>query len=745
MGLITFIAVGFALAFVLYIPFPFAVMALLRRRFLSTVRKSGYTCLTFDDGPCPLATPQILKLLKQNGIKATFFLVGEKAEKHPDLVDMIVAGGHEVGEHGYSHSHPWKCSPLRSATDLIKGRQALKRHQALRNTTCFRPPYGKFNLFTLIYVWITKKQVAFWDVDPKDYREYSGQRVAKKVIDRFRAGSVVLLHDGRNGRNSGATLVTVAATQSVLRSSKKSRLHFATISEALARGQEKMTKIKMIQNARQRVIASCARLFSGNRIETSATRGSLWLGTASLVEQGLRFLRNIILARLLAPEAFGALAIVLAINQAFETLMEIGIQTAIIQNPKGQERTYLNGAWWLAMARAVCLYALACLVAPWVAQFYHNPDLLPLMRVAFLGILFNGAMSPRIYVAIKQMNFKQWVLVHHGAGLVGILSAVLLAFAIRNVWALVLGFTIEAAVRCLLSYLVCPYLPGLSFDRDHLRALFKYVRGVAGLPILTYIFMRIDIFVIGKICSPTELGLYSMAAAISQMPFHFFGAIIAPIAMPTFSAMQTDKAWINEAIMHVTAAIAFLGFPLLLCAALYGKDLLLLVYGAEYTKAAGPFAIIFSSSLLQILCIPVATLYMAIGRPELHRLFAVIRTVSMLVLIYPAVKYFGLTGAAMAGLVSIMLGFLFQVIRMHKITKIDLRRYGLIFLRAVGMSGGVAALWLITHNLYPGRPWLNLLPGAMGCLLAYVLTTMAFLQPQSSFSTFFTASYRKQA
>jgi hypothetical protein len=98
----------------------------------------------------------------------------------------------------------------------------------------------------------------------------------------------------------------------------------------------------------------------------------------------------------------------------------------------------------------------------------------------------------------------------------------------------------------------------------------------------------------------------------------------------------------------------------------------------------------------------------------------------------------------MAGLVSIVLGFLFQLIRMHAITQIDLRRYGLIFLHAIGISGGVAALWLVTHNLYPGRPLLNLLPGAIGCLLAYALAMMAFLQPQGSFSTFFTASPGKQ-
>jgi len=233
MGSLTLTIIILALAFVLYIPFPFVVKTWMRRRFLVTVRKSGYTCLTFDDGPCPIATPQILDLLQKNGVKATFFLLGEKVEKYPDLVDRIMADGHEVGEHSYSHSHPWKCSPLRSITDLTRGGQTLKRYTA-QGTTCFRPPYGKLNLFTLIYLWITKRQVAFWDIDPKDYREHCGRMVAQKIGDRFRTGSVVLLHDGRNG---GAALATIAATQLLLGSAAKSKLRFGTIGEALARGQ----------------------------------------------------------------------------------------------------------------------------------------------------------------------------------------------------------------------------------------------------------------------------------------------------------------------------------------------------------------------------------------------------------------------------------------------------------------------------------------------------------------------------
>lgn len=236
MELITWILIGAALAFVLYIPFPFVIKCVMRTRFLSTVGKSGFICLTFDDGPCPEATPQILAILKQNGIKATFFLVGEKVVAYPGLTDKILADGHQVGEHSYSHSHPWKCSPWRSAVDLIKGGHVFKRYQVLRQSIYFRPPYGKFNLLTLLYVWITKKQVAFWDIDPQDYRDYSGREIAQKAIAQLHTNSIVLLHDGRNNANDSVNTVTVNATNLILEAAPKNTRRFVTIAEAIAGG-----------------------------------------------------------------------------------------------------------------------------------------------------------------------------------------------------------------------------------------------------------------------------------------------------------------------------------------------------------------------------------------------------------------------------------------------------------------------------------------------------------------------------
>jgi O-antigen/teichoic acid export membrane protein len=290
-----------------------------------------------------------------------------------------------------------------------------------------------------------------------------------------------------------------------------------------------------------------------------------------------------------------------------------------------------------------------------------------------------------------------------------------------EVWALVIGFTIEAAARCLLSYLFCPFRPGFRFDREAWQALAKYARGMMGIPILTFIFMRADIFVIGKLCSAGELGLYSVAVALAHMPLQLLSVLMSQVAMPVFSKMQNDFERINQAILGITTAIALVGFPLLLFAILYGREILLLVYGAPYATVSGPFNVAFASALIRFLGVPIATICFATGRPELHRFFTIVRVAFILALIYPATKFLGLAGAALAVLIAIFVSHVLQVLRMRKITGLDFSHYGVTFLPAAGISICVIIVWLATQSLTTSMPAFHLLGGAASCLLAYAL------------------------
>ena len=414
------------------------------------------------------------------------------------------------------------------------------------------------------------------------------------------------------------------------------------------------------------------------------------------------------------------MAIILAVNTAFESFTQVGIKEAVVQNPQGHEREFLNGAWWLSCFRSVGLYALVFLVAPWIATFYEKPELGSLLRVAFLSLFFNGLMSAGAYVAVKKMKFLQWAILFHGGGIIGVLTSVVLGFHLVNVWALVIGFTVEGISRCLLSFIVCPFLPTWRFRKDHLASLLKYARGMLGLPILTFIFMRTDIFVIGKFFAFESLGLYAMARLLANIPFGFITMLIGQVMMPAFSERQSDLELINRWTNNTTSIVAFIGFPALALLALHGGDILALFYGRSYSAVGVPFAIIFSTALLRTCGVPMVAVYLALGKPGLHRLFTAIRAALILALIYPAIKWLGLEGAALAGLVAMAISYIFQALRLRRVTGLEMKRYFVIFIKAVLFATPVFLFWAVFHWFLPLKGYWAILPSLFGCLTAYI-------------------------
>src|SRR5271170_2510681 len=109
---------------------------------------------------------------------------------------------------------------------------------------------------------------------------------------------------------------------------------------------------------RNRLKVAADRVLVGESLRAKVARGGAWLGSGSFVEQVSRFARNMLLTRLLAPSAFGAMAIVLSSSSLVGSLSDVGLWPAVIRNPRGGEDAYLNAAWWMGMGRAICIYAM---------------------------------------------------------------------------------------------------------------------------------------------------------------------------------------------------------------------------------------------------------------------------------------------------------------------------------------------------------------------------------------------------
>lgn len=151
-------------------------------------RKAVY--LTFDDGPIPEVTPQVLAVLDRYGVKATFFMVGENAVKHPEVFEQVRAGGHSIGNHTYNHIKGLRVR-TRAYLDNIG-----KADTVLGGTCLFRPPYGRFWIWQKLALFRQGYEMYLWDVLTHDYNpNYTPERMLA-VIQRYtRNGSIINFHD----------------------------------------------------------------------------------------------------------------------------------------------------------------------------------------------------------------------------------------------------------------------------------------------------------------------------------------------------------------------------------------------------------------------------------------------------------------------------------------------------------------------------------------------------------------------
>lgn len=185
--------------------------------------------LTYDDGPNPPFTDQLLKVLSDNNTKATFFLLGENLVKNPEYIQKITSQGHDIGNHTWSHKQLIFKSPTFIKNEIEKT-DSLIRSQGYLKDIHFRAPYGR-KLFILPWILSSqgRKHILF-DVAPDDWENPGIYIVIKRVISSVKPGSIILLHDGGGDRSQ-----TVEATKSIIDILKKDGYSFLTISEMLSR------------------------------------------------------------------------------------------------------------------------------------------------------------------------------------------------------------------------------------------------------------------------------------------------------------------------------------------------------------------------------------------------------------------------------------------------------------------------------------------------------------------------------
>ena len=448
-------------------------------------------------------------------------------------------------------------------------------------------------------------------------------------------------------------------------------------------------------------------------------RGTIVLSSASAFEIGLRFVRNIILTRLLAPEYFGLMATIMSTIAVSEAFTEVGIRQAVIQNKKGARNEFLNAAWWFSTLRGASLYVIAFIVAPYICEFFRTAEIILPMRIAFLALVFRGSISPRMYVLEKELNYTKLIIIQQGSAILNVSITVILSIYYQTIWPLVIGLTVENFFIFLFSFILLPFRPRFIIERFYLREIFQFARRMFGLPVLATIFFQFDIFIIGRLLNMEQLGLYSMARTLALVPVTAFSKTVRPVVLPAFSKLQNSKESLVRWLLNITDLVVLITMPIIALSIIISKPLLSLLFGPKYGTVSIPFSILMLYVFVRLISIIIMQLFFSLGRPDLQRRFAFVRVIIVMIFAYPATKAFGLVGASSTVLLAMLSLFVLQIRWAIKLIDMKLTAYLICLGRGLAFSSVVILPLIALRFLFQETNLTVIIVGIFLCFFSW--------------------------
>lgn len=388
---------------------------------------------------------------------------------------------------------------------------------------------------------------------------------------------------------------------------------------------------------------------SGDGYQARAIRGTLLTFLNFGGQNFLRLASNLILTRLLFPEAFGLMALVGVVLTGVTMFSDLGLHHSIIQDKRGEDRDFLDTAWTFQIIRGVVLAIAVMLLARPLAAFYEEPLLAEILMVSALLPLIKSLHSTNFALANRKLHLGRITVLMLGSKTVSIVAMIVLAWWLQSVWALVIGPLIGAAALVVLTHTA---MPGdrnrIRFEADAARRLISFGKYIFLSTVATFFVQQGDKAILGKFVDLDELGFFRIAFFFASVPIALAQAMQARVIYPLYARRPPGesaeyKRKIDKARFALTgglvAAAAFLGFT--------GDWLVRLLYDVRYYDAGPILVLIAVFTLPNLIMISYFRLPLASGRSGRYAIFTVTQAVLQTLMLLVTVPTYGVAAAAM--------------------------------------------------------------------------------------------------
>lgn len=436
-------------------------------------------------------------------------------------------------------------------------------------------------------------------------------------------------------------------------------------------------------------------LFRGDGAKARVARGSVMIGLGFGGTKVLRLISNLILTRILFPEAFGLMALVGVFIAGLEMLSDTGIKSSIIQSKRGHDPIYLNTAWTVQILRGFLLWLAACAVAGPAAAFYGEQMLAQLLPVAALSIVLQGFMSTKEATANKEIRLGRLMALGLGARTIGIGLNIVLALILNSVWALVFGSLLQYLIKVILTHTVLPGVRNrLMWDWEVFWDLFHFGKYIMLGTAAAFLIQQGDKAILGKFVSLADLAVYNIGWMLAAVAVTFNRVFGRRILFPLYAEMRVNEQASNRNKIAklrylVTGVMLMVSFLL----ALVGDWLIQLLYLPAYYLAGPILVLVALASMPAIITAAYTEVLLSTGNSRGFTVILTVNAVLQVIFLFVGVQAWGLMGAIIAPPLAIVL--------VYPLTVWFVRRYGVWDPRHDGLYILLVALaWIVTLSVH---------------------------------------------
>ena len=298
-------------------------------------------------------------------------------------------------------------------------------------------------------------------------------------------------------------------------------------------------------------------------LKQKTTKGLFWSSVERFSNQGVSFIFSIILARILAPSDFGIVAMIGIFFAVAQSFVDSGFSNALVRKTDRREED-LSTCFYFNIGVGIVAYIVLFLIAPFIADFYNQPILSPIIRITGLGVVLNSLCVVQQALFTIRIDFKSQAKVTLSATIISGIVGVVLAYLEYGVWALVWQGVVMSLVRMGILWLMSKWRPKTGFSKDSFHYLFGYGSKLLASGLLDTIYNNIYPIVIGKFYSPAQLGNYSRALSFAQLPSSNITSILQRVTFPVLSTIQDDMPRLQTDYRRLLKLSAFIVFPLMM-------------------------------------------------------------------------------------------------------------------------------------------------------------------------------------